>query len=395
MSAERGASIAGRAAFDFIRYASSWEDADVLCEALAPRAAGGRLLAIASAGDNALALLSLDPAEVVAMDLSPAQLACVDLRVAAFRALGDEALLEFLGITPSRRRRPLYREVRPLMSSEAQRFWDAHADLIEQGPIHGGKFERYLRAFRRRLLPLVHSERAIRALMALDSLEAQRRFYAERWDTWRWRLLFRLFFSRLVMGRLGRDPEFFAQVEGPVGERVLARTRWALTEIPVRTNPFFRYIMTGNFAAEAMPRYLRAEHRGTIRARLGRLRLARGPVQEAEGRFDGFYLSDVFEYMPDAEASRTYATLVDKARPGARLVYWNLLAPRRRPPELAGRVRELEALARELHARDRAWFYQWLRVDEVDGDAPATGDAPGGDAATAPRATTGAGDVAP
>ncbi len=45
-----------------IRYGSVWEDADVLCEALAPVAPGGRLLSIASAGDNVLALLTLDPA---------------------------------------------------------------------------------------------------------------------------------------------------------------------------------------------------------------------------------------------------------------------------------------------------------------------------------------------
>ncbi|CAN5264218.1 hypothetical protein BH23GEM4_BH23GEM4_17410 [soil metagenome] len=51
-----------RVRWDRIRYASVWEDADVLCEALAPVAPGGRLLSVASAGDNALALLTLDPA---------------------------------------------------------------------------------------------------------------------------------------------------------------------------------------------------------------------------------------------------------------------------------------------------------------------------------------------
>ena len=40
--------IEERAAFDAIRYGSVWEDADVLCEALAPVAKGGRLLTIAS-----------------------------------------------------------------------------------------------------------------------------------------------------------------------------------------------------------------------------------------------------------------------------------------------------------------------------------------------------------
>src|SRR5205085_2322120 len=72
-----------------VRYASVWEDADVLCEALAPVSQGGRLLSIASAGDNVLALLTLDPAEVVAIDTNPAQLACLELRRAAFRRLDD------------------------------------------------------------------------------------------------------------------------------------------------------------------------------------------------------------------------------------------------------------------------------------------------------------------
>ena len=74
-----------RVAFDLIRYANCWEDADILCEALRPHP-GTRILSIASAGDNTLALLA-EGAEVVAADLSIAQLACVELRRAAFRRL--------------------------------------------------------------------------------------------------------------------------------------------------------------------------------------------------------------------------------------------------------------------------------------------------------------------
>ncbi|MGH7319154.1 MAG: DUF3419 family protein [Candidatus Rokuibacteriota bacterium] len=361
----RDTPIRERAAFDFIRYGSVWEDGDVLCEALAPVARGGRLLSIASAGDNALALLTLDPAEVVAVDLSEAQLACLDLRIAAFRLLDHGERLELLGVRPSERRGELYRRIREPLGERGRRFWDAHAELIPAGPVHVGKFERYLRTFRRWVLPLVHSADTIHAIAALDAPESQRRFYAARWDTWRWRLLFRIFFSRTMMGRLGRDPEFFAHVEGSVGDRILERTRYALTEIPLRTNPWFQYIMTGNFPEDALPRYLRPEHEAAIRTRVDRVRVVHGTVEGADGPVDGFNLSDIFEYMSVAESERGYGALVERAGPGARLVYWNMLAPRRRPDGLAGRVRELEALARELHAKDRAWFYRWLRVDEV------------------------------
>jgi S-adenosylmethionine-diacylglycerol 3-amino-3-carboxypropyl transferase len=350
-----------------IRYASVWEDADVLCEALAPVAGGGRLLSVSSAGDNALALLTLDPAEVVAVDLNAAQLACLELRVAAFRELDDAALLGFLGVEASTARGTTYGLLRERLTPAARAFWDAHPRLVEQGIIHVGKFERYLRSFRRWVLPLVHSRRTMHALREPRPVEAQRRFYAERWDTARWRLLFRLFFSRAVMGRMGRDPALFDHVEGTVGERILARTRYALSELHTASNPYLAYIMTGNYPPEARPRYLRPESIPLIRARIGRLSWMHGGAEAAEGPFDGFNLSDIFEYMTPADQDAVYGRLLESARPGARVVYWNMLAPRSRPERYRERVRPLAELAAELHLRDRAWFYQALHVDEVGG----------------------------
>lgn len=349
-----------------IRYASVWEDADVLCEALAPVATGGRLLSIASAGDNALALLTLDPAEVLAVDLNPAQLACLELRVVAIRHLDDAEFLPFLGVDASCvPRGEVYTRLRRDLSGEARGFWDAHPELIADGIIHAGRFERYLRAFRRWILPMVHSRGTLEALRDPRTPEAQRRFYRDVWDTPRWRLLFRLFFSRAVMGRAGRDPALFDHVEGSVGDRILARTRYALSELPTDTNPYLAYIMTGSYPPEALPRYLRPESLVAIRARLDRLRWMRGGVEAAEGPFDGFNLSDIFEYMTPVEHERVYRTLVERSRAGTRLVYWNMLAPRAAPEGLRGRVHPLSELAADLLRRDRAWFYQALHVDEV------------------------------
>jgi S-adenosylmethionine-diacylglycerol 3-amino-3-carboxypropyl transferase len=364
---EPEASIERRAAFDFVRYGSVWEDADVLCEALEPVARGGRLCSIASAGDNALALLTLDPAEVVAVDLSAAQLACVELRVAAFRRLDHRARLAFLGVMPAPSRAATYRELRADLSSEARAFWDAHPRGIEEGAIHAGKFERYFELFRRFVLPLVHGRGTLRELCRPKPAEEQRRFYQQRWDSWRWRALFKAFFSRAVMGRFGRDPEFFAGVEGPVGARILERTRYALTELPTASNPYLVFIVTGTFSAEALPRYLRAEHDGAIRSRLDRLRLRQGTVQSAGGAFDGFNLSDIFEYMPAVEHETCYGDILRQSRPGARLVYWNMLALRARPSSFMALAEPLEAESRALHARDRAWFYQRLHIDRVHG----------------------------
>ncbi len=359
-----------RVRWDAIRYASVWEDADVLCAALATVARGGRLLSVASAGDNALALLTLDPAEVVAVDLNPAQLAALELRVAAFRRLDDSELPGFLGVEPHRGRADAYRRLRGDLPPEARAFWDAHPREVEGGIVHAGRFERYLRTFRRWVLPLVHSRGTMEGLREPRDPEARRAWYARRWETPRYRLLFRLFFSRAVMGRMGRDPALFAHVEGRVGERILARTRFALSELPTHDNPYLAYIMTGNYPPGARPRYLRPEHRGEIRARLDRLRPLLGGVESAPGRFHGFNLSDVFEYMDPEEHLAAYAALLEKAEPGARLVYWNMLAPREAPASLRHRVAPLDGLAAALYREDRAWFYSALRVDEVAAPPP-------------------------
>ncbi|CAN5700260.1 hypothetical protein BH23GEM6_BH23GEM6_18710 [soil metagenome] len=356
-----------RVAWDRIRYASVWEDADVLCEALRPVAAGGRLLSVASAGDNALALLTLDPAEVVAVDLNPAQLACLELRVVAFRELEDPDLLAFLGVAASDSRHDTYRRLRGRLSSEAAGFWDAHPELVRGGIIHGGRFERYMRSFRRWVLPLIHSGSTMRALRQRRDQQAQLTFYRDRWDTARWRLLFRLFFSRSVMGRMGRDPALFDHVEGSVGEHILERTRRALSERPTDTNPYLAYIMTGNYPEEARPLYLRARSMPLIRERLARITWVRGGVEAVAGPFDGYNLSDIFEYMTPADQEKVYCDLLDHARSGARLAYWNLLAPRSRPECFQHRARPLLEVAAELHARDQTWFYRALHVDEVIG----------------------------
>src|SRR5207248_2281253 len=120
---------------------------------------------------------------------------------------------------------------------------------------------------------------------------------------------------------------------------LLARTRRALTALPTETNPYLVRIVTGTYPPAARPRYLRSEHLPFIRARLDRLRCVHGSLPDAaEGRFDGFNVSDIFEYMGPAEFERCYTRLLEHAVPGARFVYWNMMVPRRRPAGLMDRV---------------------------------------------------------
>jgi len=359
---------AARADFSLIRYGQCWEDADVLLEGLAVRD-GDSCLSIASAGDNTLALLTARPARVVAVDLSPAQLACLELRVAAFRELRHEELLELLGSRPSTRRGELYGRCRRHLSAEALRCWDARPDEISAGAAGAGKFERYFALFRQSVLPWIHPRSRVADLLRPKPTAERERFYRCEWDTWRWRLLFRVFFSRFVMGRAGRDPTFFRFVEGSVSQRILARTRHALTALEPAENPYLRWILTGCHGV-ALPLALRPESFDPIRDGIDRLEWHCVSLEDyldaaPEGSFDRFNLSDVFEYVSPEASSSLLERLARAARPGGRLAYWNMLVPRSRPPELAERLRPQERLAADLHLRDKAFFYSRFVLEEV------------------------------
>lgn len=359
--------VATRADFTAIRYAQCWEDADVLVAALAPQP-GQTLVSIASAGDNTLALLIGRPARVLAVDLNPAQLACLALRVAAYRELSHGELLELVGSRPSTRRRDLYARCRPQLASETRAFWDAHGDDVDRGIGGAGKFERYFETFRRRVLPLVHSSREVEQLLAGGPADVRERFYRGTWDTWRWRLMFNLFFSRTVMGRLGRDPAFFTHVEGSVAARILSRTKHALTALDPAENPYMHWILRGTHG-EALPLALRPEHFATIRDHVDRVEWRQSDLGAAldvvgEGQVHGCNLSDIFEYMSVDEYHAQLGRLIAALAPAGRLAYWNMLAPRTRPASMADRLRSLDALAERLHLQDKAFFYRAFVVEE-------------------------------
>jgi S-adenosylmethionine-diacylglycerol 3-amino-3-carboxypropyl transferase len=362
------AEIAARADFSIIRYAQCWEDADTLLAALDIQP-GDVCFSIGSGGENSLSLLSRAPAKVVAVDLSPAQNACLELKAAGFRALDHADLLELVGVRPSQRRGALYARARSHLTDTTRRYWDSNRQTIERGLIGTGKFENYFRLFRRWIMPLIHSRGTVEALFQSRSLTERRRFYDSCWNNRRWRLLCRLFFSRFLLGHLGRDPSFFDYVEGQVAKPILERTARALTENDPARNPYLQWIACGRFVKD-LPHAWRAENFASIRACIDRLEIKLASVesylaQAADGSIDRFNLSDIFEYISPAHSEKLFEDIVRCGRPGGRLAYWNMQAPRRCPPSLAGRIHRLDDLSRRLYRDTTTFFYSAFYVEEL------------------------------
>jgi S-adenosylmethionine-diacylglycerol 3-amino-3-carboxypropyl transferase len=359
--------IQHRADFSQIRYAQCWEDSRLLVGGLLP--AGRDCLSIGSAGENSFALLAAGAASVTAVEMNAAQIACIELRKASYLHLDHDGLLRLIGSRPCDDRQAIYRKVRDALPEDVRSFWDVRTEAVDAGVGSAGKFERYFATFRGRVLPLAHGRKRVLALLEPRDPGARLQFYQKEWNNRRWRWIFRIFFSRTVMGALGRDPEFFKYVEGSVADRILSRTRHALAVLDPSENPYLHWILTGTHG-DALPEALEERNFLPIREAIaaGRFRIASGSIEgllesEPDRRYGAFNLSDIFEYMNEENTAVLLGKITDASVPGARLAYWNMLAPRSRPASLAHRLRSIPA--DDLFEMDRAFFYSRFVVEEV------------------------------
>jgi len=318
--------IQSRADFSQVRYGQCWEDADILVSALRPK--DRRCLSIGSAGDNSFALLAAGATHVTAVEMNPAQIACIELRKKAYLELD-------------------------------------YPDFLKTVTASTGKFERYFELFRTRILPLAHNKKRIAQLLEPKSKSERQNFYDTKWNNRRWRLIFKAFFSRFVMGRLGRDPSFFDYVEGSVADRILTRTHHALTELDPSQNPYLHWILTGHYGS-SLPLALQEKSYQKIRTALqeNRFIIIPSSLEEAlnNQKFDAFNLSDIFEYMSQKSTDQLLASIADCSNPNARLAYWNMLAPRQ---SNSPRITALPKESKQLFQKDRAFFYSKFIVEEV------------------------------
>jgi len=351
--------------FNIIRYANCWEDAAILSEALdIPK--GGRILSIASAGDNSFSLLLKEPELLVAVDVSEVQLFLTELKKACIRQLSHAETLRFLGFTDGDDRKALFDSISPDLSPRALAHWQAHFEQIEHGIIHQGKFERYFRLFVHKILPWIHSQKTVAALFQEKSAEQQHAFYHSTWNTWRWRLLFKVFFSRWVMGKFGRDPQFLKQVSLNVSRYIFGSAERELSGTHAFRNFILRYNLTANFG-DLLPHYLQPENYGRIKAQIDKLVVHQGFAEDAiatYGTFDAMNLSNIFEYL-DAETFRRVAESLSKGlNKKGKLAYWNLMVQRRVSDILPAEIRELKALSETLKSKDQGFFYSNFVVEQ-------------------------------
>lgn len=360
-----------------VRYAQVWEDHRIL-EAALDIQAEDDVLSIGSAGCNALALLARGPASVTAVDISPAQVALLQLKLAAIRALSHDQFLILMGADADggagAARAALYQTLRGDLPDSARQFWDAHPAELQEGLMHCGRLERYLQGFHRELAR-IHPPQVIATLFDFDDPQAQGAYFRQQVATPEFCALYRSYFGREGVAARGRDPSQYRYVTVDPGAEGLRWLHEFCDRVLLRRNPYMIYWLRGRaamadvIAAHQLPHFAPASY-GALRALLPRLSVVLADVGQllgdaAVGRFSKANLSNVFEYMADAEAGELFSLLAARLRPGGRFAYWNLLVPRAAGGRGIPRLRSLLAQAADLHRRDRLYLYSAFHVEET------------------------------
>jgi S-adenosylmethionine-diacylglycerol 3-amino-3-carboxypropyl transferase len=370
--ADMRSEIAQSMALDKIRYSQVWEDHRVLSEGLAI-GPGDDVLSIASSGCNVFALLLEGARSVTAIDMSPAQIALVELKLAGIGVLSHEVFVAFLGATGSATPRlDVYEQLRPQLTPVSQEFWDSHNADIEDGVIHCGRFDQYLRLFLETYLPKVWRAGVAEQILDAPTLLEQKRVYESDCDNAEYRRLLRWFASKEMIAMTGRDAAQLKYVDiKNAGEHFLGRFRHGLTNVPAAGNYYLEYNLLGKYRnLEQGPFYLRSCNFERLKGLVHKVHLVTGElerylVSRAPGSFSKVNLSDVFEYMSEEASDAIFASLAGRLRVGGRVAYWNLLVPRSPPLSLQHRLKPLNELAERLHRIDRTWFYRSFHIDEV------------------------------
>ena len=375
-----------RVDFSLIRYSQCWEDTEVLLESLDIQE-NDICFGILSAGDNVFSMLAENPKKVVALDISFPQIALAKLKKEVFNSLSYEEMLEFMGVMKSDKRIEMYDRIKENLDKEVKEYWDFNKEAIQKGIIHAGKFEKFFKIFREKILPFVHSKKRIEKLLEKKSKQERMEYYDKHWNNFRWKLMFKLFFSKYIVGKLGRDKEFFRYAEKNISEEMKERSRYALCEQNPYENPYINYILTGNYRKDCLPYFLRKENFDKIRKNLHKVEILQSSVEEyldqIDFKIDKFNLSDIFEYMSAENYSKLMGKIYDNAEDNALLAYWNLIVERNsekldykktdseitvtgKEINVKGKKYErMKELDRKLHEKDMTFFYTDFVVEKV------------------------------
>lgn len=340
------------------------EDIETSVTALGSALKGGSVLCIASGGCSVVGFLLAGARAVVAVDINEAQLRIARLKLASLQRLAAAEWRRLWMEDSPVQRAEAYASLRPHLRSADRRWFDnwlptipLGCPLVDAGGMEGVGSEI------KRTRPAVH-EALCRWLQAQANAPAALAEVARMVADLRHERSLRNF-----------GPAEALEGDGTVAEEMKAhfeaRFRYLLKALPVHGNPYLAHMLLGTYPDAALPRYLAATERQRLRARPGAVEFHCGDLADMVESFEsgilhGADISNVGDYLPQAEWERLFGALHRVLKPGSAVVHRNFVWDQ--PYDTASGFKRDISLSKRLHARDRSFVYRAVTVDRRSDD---------------------------
>ena len=180
-------------------FTHNWEDPEIDAQALRIKS-NDVVQAITSGGCNVLGFLLFDPKEIYSVDINPAQSYLLELKIAAIKSFEFKDFIAFAGLTPSENRMKLYQNLKPLLTKEAAAFWDQQSNIIKDGFIMNGKYERFIK-LAGKFISILQGRKKVLGLFDKKTQKEQEDYFDHVWNTRRFRYMFKILFNKKNVGK--------------------------------------------------------------------------------------------------------------------------------------------------------------------------------------------------
>lgn len=371
-------------------YNTCWEDPAVDRQALA-LTTHDTVLVITSAGCNALDYALLGPRRIHAVDANPRQTALLEMKMAGIRRLDFNDYFAMFGDGYHPRFSELYRDVlRGELSAFARTWWDDRDHWFgnPRGSFyfHGlsGLVARGMRAW---LATRPRLREAVTDLFDAESIDGQRAIYDERVAPLLWNRTVNWAISRqLVMSLLGvPHPQrrlVEAQHAGGVAGFIRDAVQYVFRQLPLSDNYFWRVYVSGHYARDCCPEYLKRENFQRLKAGLidriePHTTTVTGFLSQHDEPISRFILLDHMDWMSSCQPEalvEEWEAILAHATPRARILLRSaharpayldevLIGPQRQ--HLRDVLTFRDAFADALQPQDRVHTYAGFVIADV------------------------------
>lgn len=351
--------------FETINYSSINEDSNSEIRAL-QLSEKDNVMCITGSGSRVLNLLTQRPAMIYAIDFNPCQNYLLELKIAAIRHLDYEDFISFIGIVSSTNRLNIFNHIKNSLSTSARYFWEKNLNLILNGVLYQGRWEKYFKNLAR-IINLARPELLLR-LFNCKSVEEQKYLWKESWDDVVWRFFIKSISLRFDWKYFFGDPGFYKYVPESFSIENYLNNKFssAIENILFSESPFATLLFKGKLPADGpLPIYLQKDNYLLLRENLDHIQIKTVSLSDLFDVFKGtnfgaFSLSDFASYVNESDYKNIWKLILEKSEDKACVCERQFLVKRELPIFDKNLIVRDTLLEKELERTDTSIFYSFI-----------------------------------